>query len=209
MVDAYLINLAHREDRRSEFVSHWESVGLGFDLKIIEAVLDENFGGLGCAKSHILALTDFIARGSSPYCMIMEDDLKIDCDRTDFERCMDFFFKSSSQVFLLSGTSVVRAGQIYGDIEAIFESATTAGYIVKREYVKNILSVFIDSTLAMEKYRSVKPRELIYGRFAIDQVWKYLQRQGGWCARIPMMGRQVESFSDIEKRIVDYAGISS
>jgi glycosyl transferase family 25 len=212
----YLISLMHREDRRNNFVKNTDSKG--FELNTFEwinAVSDEEFGGLGCAKSHVLAMTKFITETDNKYCCIFEDDFHFRESKLLTEKIINKAMSDyqNFNVFMLGGTFVspipTESSSDGYSISKVFEANSASGYIVKRDYIKSLMNTFIESILGMEAYRSATPRKVIYDRFAIDQTWKRLQRQDNWYCTIPMLGEQAPSYSDIEKINVDYSNYSS
>jgi glycosyl transferase, family 25 len=214
MISKYVINLDHRTDRYASFVSSCNQNSLeSSEIFRISASYEPDFGGLGCAKSHLRTLTHFLTCSSNQHCAIFEDDFSWNNDVSLLNSEFKIFVKNipNYNVFLLSGAHVIKGEAIthLSDHYEIFESSTASGYIVNRNYIPVLINIFSNSILMMEKYKKVNERELIYSRFAIDQVWKSEQRKGNWFAKIPMHGKQCPSYSDIEKRIVDYAKESS
>jgi hypothetical protein len=209
--NSYIINLNERSDRLNDFlINHAEYGYSGIEFSRISAIKDEDFGGLGCAKSHLIALCDYIARGSAPYCLIVEDDFRFKRDYNFFLNQVVPFIEGRNDLnaFMLAGTKVLSRTLDTNFVE-IFEGQSAAGYIIERKYAPQIIDCFLRSILNMEKFRTMEQRNLIYDRFSIDQTWKKLQQDGGWFACSEMVGFQVASFSDIEKRNVDYSSISS
>lgn len=212
----YLISLDAREDRRAMFVTNTDSQG--FELNTFEwirAIEDKDFGGLGCAKSHLLAMTKFMTETENEWCCIFEDDFNFRDTREATEQAIDYTFKKfpDLDVFLLGGTKLTpiptNAEVGMYKVNQVFESATTSGYIVRRRYVKQLMINCMDSIIGMEKFRAASPRSVIYHKFAIDQTWKKLQRTDNWYCTIPMLGAQVPSYSDIEKADIDYTHTSA
>jgi GR25 family glycosyltransferase involved in LPS biosynthesis len=211
MFNSYIINLDERTDRLNDFLLNLEEFGYSdFDFLRISAVRDSDFGGLGCAKSHLIALCDYIARGSHPYCLIVEDDFRFKKDFKYFTSSVIPFIneKIRLNVFMLAGTRILSRSIDENFVE-IFEGQSASGYIVSRQYVPKLVDCFLRSIILMENFRSMEQRDLIYDRFSIDQTWKKLQQDGGWFSCTQMVGFQAASFSDIEKRNVDYSDISS
>lgn len=209
MISKYVINLDHRLDRYASFINSCNQNLLNkSEIKRISASYDSDFGGLGCAKSHLRALIQFLTSSSDQHCIIFEDDFIWNKNAHLFESEFLTFTNThpNYNVFLLSGAHVIKGVEITTSPEyyEIFESSTTSGYVVNRNYAPELINIYCNSILMMEKYRKVNERELIYNRFAIDQAWKNEQRKGNWFAKIPMYGKQCPSYSDIEKKIVDY-----
>lgn len=212
----YLISLEHRDDRRQKFIENTNQKGFELDtFEWINAVQDSDFGGLGCAKSHLSALAKFLTSTENAYCCIFEDDFNFRESKDFSERLINQVISDfhGCNVFLLGGTFVTpiptNSTIENHTINQVFEANSASGYLVKRKYVPKIMEVFMESILGMEAYRAASPRKVIYDRFAIDQTWKRLQRTDEWYSSTPMLGEQIASYSDIEKTDVDYSDYSS
>ena len=212
---AYFINLSHRADRALQLMRNLEEMSFSREEFLrIEAVLDKDFGGLGCAKSHILTLTRFICESEKSYCLILEDDFNFRVDRAVVEAYINAVVSVDPnwQVALLAGTLVEAHEPIRAleglTINKVYTSQSTAGYIVRREYVSKLIDVYFASVDGMEKNRAVEQRRAVYAKFSIDQTWKTLQRRDNWYCSLPMIGCQIGSFSDIEGVIVNYDHLS-
>jgi GR25 family glycosyltransferase involved in LPS biosynthesis len=217
--DNYLISLPHRLDRREGFVQNIIEHGFNIQsFKLFNAIEDKNFGGLGCAKSHFKCLATSICLSNNPFVCIMEDDFRfrysINIAEMVVNKILDEFF--DCKVILLAGTSVVTSldNQLVSlpsrhRLVQIFESQSTSGYICKREFLPDLLQVFLKSVVLLDKFKDSKMRAVYYDRFAIDQQWKSLQRLGGWYAGVPMLGEQFPSHSDIVGAFSDYSATSS
>lgn len=206
----YLISLESRVDRREDFIKNIKANQFSENqFNWLVAIRDNNFGGLGCAKSHLLALSEFVSKTESQYCCILEDDFRFRCTKEDVEKVINTVDKNYNwDVFLLAGTQVVSIPTLLETsdhkIEKLFEGCTSSGYILKREYAKHLIINMLECIEGMERYKYLEPRSLIYHSFALDQVWKPIQRKNNWYCTLPMLGFQVEGFSDIEKKEVNY-----
>lgn len=208
-ISSYVINLDHRKDRLSGFYENLRDVGFNVSLTRVPAVYDPEFGGLGCAKSHLAALADFLTRRVDDFCLVFEDDFRF---RTSWGAVAHQIssldkFEPGFVAYLLAGAYLV-ASRRFGDYCEVFECQTTSGYLVRRGYVPKLMANYSRSVLLMEKYRDTSS-DIAYRRFAIDQAWKQLQQEGGWYCSTPMVGIQEESFSDIEGKTVDYSKYSA
>lgn len=203
----YVINLASREDRRAEFRRKNGEKGLAEPrFHFFEAIHEPSFGGLGCAKSHLLALTNFLCKSISPFCIILEDDFDLRISFTEVERLISevYSYDPNWNVFILSGAHSILMETTNKIFSKVFESQTTSGYIIRRNYAQKLINIFSESVIGMEKYHPSSNQQLIYDRYAIDQCWKRIQREDNWYTTSPMAGQQRASYSDIEKQYVDY-----
>ena len=207
---SYLISLENRIDRREDFIKNITEKGFAENqFNWLVAIQDNNFGGLGCAKSHLLALCEFITKTDAPYCCILEDDFRFRCSKINVESIINSIDVNYNwDVFMLAGTQVsgipteLKSGQ--HNIEKLFEGNTSSGYIFKREYAKKLIINMLECIEGMERFRFLEPRTLIYHSFALDQLWKSMQRKDNWYCTLPMVGFQAEGFSDIEQKEVNY-----
>ena len=207
MLRIYCINLDRRTDRWSECLANYASMGLSDTaVRRVSAVEDADFGALGCAKSHVGVLSQFLTQESAPYCMVLEDDF--DLVRPFGELVESFNGLATERVdwdaLLLVGTSVVAGATQKPGVARAIESQCTAGYLVHRRYVPTLLACFAESIPQLERLRALQPRHFAVSRLAIDIAWKQLQRRDRWYIFAPSMGRQRPSFSDIEQRVVNY-----
>lgn len=207
MLKVYTINLDHRADRWREACANYAAHGL--DPRAVQrfaAVADSGFGALGCAKSHVAALADFLCRSSEAYCLVLEDDF-------DFVRpfgdCVAGFDQLARQrlewdVLMLMGTQVLAGPAGDGGFARVLEAQSAAAYLVSRRYAARLLGCFAGSVPQMEALAAPGLRPFAVSRLAIDQAWKPLQRRDRWYIFSPAIGHQRPSFSDIEQRHVDY-----
>lgn len=207
----YAINLDRRVDRWSELLASSLQFGLSPQaIERVSAVEDSQFGALGCAKSHLMALSHFLVHDTAPYCLILEDDFDLTRSWSEF---IEIFNKVVEQrldwdVLLLMGTAVLAVPEPHLNIARIIEAQSAAAYLVQRRYVPQLLGCFADCVPHLEKMRSINLRDFVTSRHAIDQAWKFLQRRDHWYILSPSLGRQRPSYSDIEQKHVDYTGIT-
>jgi len=207
----YVISLAHRSDRRESFtdaLTSSENNLLAYQW--LDAIYDVDFGGLGCAKSHAQALLTFISSSAADFVCILEDDFRFRLGNLELTRALKETVEVVGKwdVLLLAGYEVkgIPMAQISNryTIYRVLESQTASGYITSRRYAVKLLELYCNSIAMMTELRNISPRALVYSLFAIDQVWKHLQKFDHWFCLNPMVGEQYPSFSDIEQRQVDY-----
>jgi glycosyl transferase family 25 len=208
MIRGYCINLDHRKDRWQQFEANCAAQGVPSGvIRRWPATLDTTFGALGCAKSHIHALTDFCVSGTEDVCLILEDDFEFLRPWSDVMETLESARTARLQwdAMLLTGTFVVSVSTRMKGLRRAFESRSTAGYVVTRSYAVRLLQVFLESMREMERHKGDrKQRDFIARRTAIDVSWSSLQRQDRWFMVSPIAGKQREGFSDIEQRHVNY-----
>jgi hypothetical protein len=209
MIAGYCLNLEKRSDRVEECLRN--RAEFGFPEGMIgfwKAVLDSDFGAIGAGKSHIAALTDFFLHGTSPYCMVLEDDFDFLRPAADLFEVM-LRIKASGlrwDVLLLTGNDVIpfEQPQAAPFLLRVLEAQSGAGYIVNRPYLPTLLACFLETVAQLERFRGFNPRKAVVQRFALDIAWKNLQRRDHWYIVNPSFGHQRPSHSDIEGDFRDY-----
>lgn len=202
----YFINLKHREDRLSHIVNEIHNIGADWvKVQRIEAVYNKYFGILGCGKSHILALETFIKSGVGSNCLILEDDFKFTQDKYKTNEIIERFFEEKGNdfdVFMLSCNTILdeKVKDINNDTELyrILEGQTLSGYCVSRKYASTLLENFKEGVSMLEK--------LGYGdhEHCVDIHVKKLQKKDNWYYTKPVLGCQIESYSDIQYSVKNY-----
>jgi glycosyl transferase family 25 len=209
-LSCYCINLEKRTDRWQECLQNFASFGLPASLIQRWPAYEDSFGALGCAKSHVAVLADFIVNHSEPYCLVLEDDFDLLRPWNDFVNLFNEVQHNGLDwdALLLAGTCTLAYPEGPTGLARILESQSTVGYMLQRRYVPAVLHTFAHSVCMLEKFRTNVPREPWTHRFAIDQAWKVLQRDCRWFIFTPTVGHQRESFSDIEQKQVNYSDIT-
>jgi hypothetical protein len=151
----YVINLERRKDRINSFLKLWNNSNLStINLVRIEAVDIKDIKGLGCTKSHIIALSHLI-NSDKDFGMILEDDISF----SNLINVKDIFSKifylngNIFDVFLLHMSNYgLELFPIKGisDVIRIKFSTSTLGYIVSKKYAKILLRNYIESSTMLQ-----------------------------------------------------------
>lgn len=207
----YQINLDHRTDRWEECKANHAAMGFAdCGVQRVSAVLETGYGALGCTKSHVKCQARFLTEDSRDLCMVLEDDFDFRVRAADLAETLRRADESGVDwdVLVLAASKINAFGTDVPGLHRVFESLTTAGYIVRRRYVPQLMACFVDSLMALERYRTHTPRDFIVSRFACDVLWQGLQRTGNWFIPLPVPGGQRASYSDVEERFADYSAMS-
>lgn len=199
----YYINLDKRPDRNAEFLYEAEKAGIPREKIVrIQAVYEENRGALGCSKSHIQTLRQFIDSGLDN-CIIFEDDFEFIDPSTALGKIQSVVIDREIpyDVIMLSGNVFGSAPSNHDGLYKVSDSQTTSGYMVSKEFAPILLANYIEGCDLLEK--SYNGREY-NGQYAIDQYWKTLQPTHKWYIFEPRLGKQRASYSDIQGGITDY-----
>lgn len=200
------INLEHRTDRLSyinnEFNNKLKIQSITNNIpERFPAIKNEN-GAIGCALSHIKCLEIALER-KYPYVFICEDDIEF-LDPEHFLmsiRQFETIQPSNWNVFIVSGNTIPPYRQFNQTCINVVNCQTTTGYITHYNYYKSLIQNFKDGISLLIQ----NPRNERY--FAIDQYWKSLQLTQTWYMVYPPCVIQRTSYSDIEKKIVNYSGL--
>ena len=204
----YVINLKHRTDRLESIMKELNDMGVEpARIKRIEAIHIPEFGALGCAQSHRLALSLFLKNKDYKNCLILEDDFVFTRDKNYVDSTINEVLSSlpTWDVLMLSA-NIIEAQPRLGSNKfvKILDAQTTSGYAVTKEFAPKIVEKFKDSEYNMKKFFKVYHDSLVKHNFAIDMNWKSLQPSSNWYAIYPCIGKQQDGYSDIEKREVKY-----
>ena len=192
----YYINLDHRTDRNGEFLREMDKAGIPKEkIHRVSGVYDKERGLLGCAKSHIKVLEDFIQKGYSK-CIIFEDDFELVGDPSVIKSLTMPF-----DVIMLSANEYNVQDSQYPGLKKVLDAQTTSGYMLSKEFAPTLLQNFKEGAPLIEASYNGKKYE---ARYAIDQYWKKLQPDSKWYMCSPKIGKQRKSFSDIQEGVVDY-----
>lgn len=200
----YFINLNHRTDRANDFYKTMESIDVGREsITRIPAIYEHDIGALGCTKSHILALETFL---ESDYerVLIFEDDFEISSRKELDDFCREFMETSSLSWDLILFSGVLKEGcpTDLSYLTKIQELQTSSSYMIQKRYAPRLLENMKEGREALETYYLGTGRAI--PDYCLDMYWKSLQRKDNWFLTNPILGYQRPSFSDIQKKEVDY-----
>lgn len=211
MLKVYTLNLDHRTDRWADACANYEAHGLApAAVHRFSGFAEPSFGALGCARSHVAALSHFLTHDRQPYALVMEDDF-------DFVRPFGDVVEVFNQLarhriewdtLLLMGTQVLAGPVNEFGVARVIEAQSAAAYLFSRAYAVELLACFSASLPAMERLSAPGLQAFAVSRLAVDQAWKALQRRDRWYILQPSVGHQRPSWSDIEQRMVDYDALT-
>ncbi len=204
-----VINAAHRVDRRQESLAEFARLAIPVTRDVFfNAKFLENAGGRGCALSHAMALSEFLFHEDKPFALILEDDFSVR-DAADFldpigaaitqAPLWDVFLVGHNQAVPTETTSTAR-------FQRVVHAQTTSGYVVGRAYASTLIQTFFRSAEHLRRYAGLPSpnREFATQLTLCDVLWKELQLRDRFWAPFPSLIYQRRSYSDIEKRVVDY-----
>jgi hypothetical protein len=201
----YVINLTHRKDRLKAISKEFQRLDIPFHR--IDAVADED-GAAGCMKSHINALKDAPAEAAAVW--ICEDDAKFLIPGKELKLIISAFMASKAEVLCLGYNS--RKEEPFSTIfTRTTDNQTRTAYIVKASIRKYLVDLW-ESVLEARVTKKVHPWKALYQKLPVynpefergDQCWKILQQDHYFVIPYKRVAVQAESYSDIEKEVVNY-----
>jgi len=194
----YYINLEHRTDRKKSIVSELKS----FDITNYERfnAIKHEKGYIGCSKSHLECIKNAKNNGYKNV-LILEDDFVFVVDKNTFEDSIVQLFEQTQgdfDVCMLSYNPIkTKVIPEYPFLLKVINAQTASGYLVQSHYYDALINVWENALVIMENNGTEK----IY---TCDQSWKVLQKKDNWVCFKNKLGIQKESYSDLEKKTVNY-----
>lgn len=197
-MDGYYINLIHRVDRLNHMENLKQHQSFFSNVERLEAIQNKN-GAIGCSLSHIKGLTE-LSKKNKDYYMILEDDFFI-FDDNNFNEFINSFeeIKNNDNWDLITLTprgKTIKKNYI-NDFNKIVDNQTTTGYIVKHRFIEKMIKYYKIGVEGL--MRNQDPN-----KYALDQCWKPLQEISNFIYFNKIYGGQLEGYSDIEKKNVNY-----
>lgn len=208
-----VINLDERVDRLSQMESEFADLGLNF---IRMPASKHSNPALGCIDSHCRVLEDFL-KTDDDVVLVCEDDAQFKCRLQELEVYIKEFIKSGAEVLCLGfyASNPTPYSKLFfrsNDIQ------NRVAYIVKREPAKELIKIWRKLyQLILSGDHITNPTNwysTLYNRLPIinkakdiyrgDQAWKICQQSLIFVIPEIHLVVQRESYSDIEKRVVNY-----
>jgi GR25 family glycosyltransferase involved in LPS biosynthesis len=200
----YYINLDHREDRKTELTEELNRMGVPSGKVVrISAVLNKEYGDVGCSMSHVKTMNEFVKSGKHN-CIIFEDDFEFSESKEVVYKKMNDFFDSGIEydVCMLSANTIENKQTKYDFVKKVISSQTASGYMVNQKFAKTLLTNFEEGVKMLKTKKNKEDPER--GQYCVDQYWKKLQPKSNWYEFNPKLGKQRKSHSDIQGGMVDY-----
>lgn len=208
-ISVKIINLTHRHDRREECRREMAALGWGEqDYSFFAARHMPEAPARGCAFSHGKAIADFLFAEDKPFLLVLEDDFTIR-STGDFLAAITAATSQAGfwDVFLLAHNAAIPIARApIKDAYRVVNAQTACAYLVGRLYASRLMEVFFRSAEMQDRVKTIPQpaRDIASSLFRCDMLWKQLQENDRFCAQIPAVAGQRASYSDIEKKMVDY-----
>ena len=200
----YYINLEKRKDRKEHIEKQLKNIDYPTNkINRIDAVYMPG-NRTGCSLSHNKALEEGLKQDDE-YIIVLEDDFEWIHNK---EKTLDVLKNAVNNkdwnVIILACNGNSKKYNKY--LNKVIECQTRSGYIIKKSYIPNLLKVWKENVNIRLKYNISKTnsyKEYNDTNTAGDQCWKILQNDK-WFSVRPVLGKQIKSYSDLEKKVVDY-----
>ena len=198
----YYINLDHREDRRQNVRKELKGLGISNPNRF-PAIKNELHGGIGCGMSHVGVLKNAKQKGWD-YVIVMEDDIVFH-DPEETKRKINRVINSDiTWDVIIVGSVVSEPTEYINDdcVRALGGMITAIMYIVKRHYYDTLIDLWskdmhsFQNAILQNSGRRNETIDAIYGKYAIDQTWKKLQKRDTFLSIIPHKVWQFEENND-------------
>lgn len=191
----YYINLDHRTDRNNHIIDQFKK----FEITNYERIqaIKEDFGAIGCTRSHIIAIEKFI-QSDEETCFVLEDDFEFTISREKYSYLLQKLEISKIDWNIVLLAANVLQGPGYNDfLRQCLNAQTTSGYMVHKKFANTLLDNYTEGLNLLVNSRQ--------SSYCIDRYWKRLQKpKNNWFIFMPKCGRQMLSFSDIEQKKTNY-----
>ena len=210
------INLKNRTDRKKQINEQLEKMDVPKDKIIrIDAVYNKKNGHIGCAKSHIKALSK-AKELNLPNVVILEDDFVFTKPKKEINQNIDKFlliFKGNWDIILLTASHVdLQKIKELNEFKKVNSAMTSSGYIIQSEFYDKLIDDLQQAVSKMEtemkQHDYQKNGKKLETSNALDQHWIPLQKkskwyifsdfigtQGGEAAKSSIMNKTIEQFN--------------
>ena len=195
----YYINLEHRKDRKTHILRQLKKIDYPQShIHRIDAIKHDN-GATGCGLSHIkaLELAQKNHKNKRDYIIILEDDFTWIHDKNQTLKTLTHALNVSDWNVILLACNGTTSGADNKYVRKVNKCQTTSGYIIRIGYIPKLLKIWKKDMLHRQYTKKYIPDT------CIDMSWKKIQHED-WYITNPKLGYQMESYSDIENRKVNY-----
>lgn len=198
----FYINLEHRTDRRAHIEKQ-----LGYicddPTKIVRIDgIKRTPGILGCTLSHMKAYVTFLANPAWKTCLIFEDDFTFhvqdrEANNARLRKVCEYFPNWDVIQFSFNPMNFLGKVTDLPDVIKVISAQTASGYCITRDFAYKLYDNLSMAAKLLEEYGA-------HGFCSNDISWKVLQPEANWFTLIPVLGYQIESYSDIQNEHVNY-----
>ncbi len=203
----YYINLAYRVDRKAHIEKEIKKIDP--ELRKTQAIkaIEHEQAGIGCCLSHIKVLEDAIYHDYENI-IVFEDDFYFSVKTGYFFDSIDYFFEKYPNYNLcMISRNLIRRKKLCKNVFEVLDAQTTSGLLINNRFYKQLKKTFEEAYKGlMSGNKSIDDGYYGVGNiYALDQYWKKLQGSNKkFYTFSKALGKQIPSYSDIEKKHMDY-----
>lgn len=215
----FIINLDEDLERYERISQNLVACGFSENQFVRVPAIKENFGMVGCSKSHVKALEVANSYETISHCIILEDDFLFSLSEYNimmiFENLCKIDMPWNVWQLYASVPVAYKIGNLNFnqnlkiDLLKIIASNCTAGYLVKRDFLYILQSCFLRGLKVFEANKKLYTDKRLYSmhrdKYSTDQVWKELQGLGHFIGIDCEVGRLQENFSHIQNKVRKYS----
>jgi len=190
----FYINLDRREDRRELIEKELIKMDLISKAERFPAI-EHVKGYVGCSYSHLECIK-LAKERKYKNILIFEDDFEFIVTKDYFYKKMEILINEEWDVLFLSYKSK-KFKKIDENKLKFICTITASGYIIKEHYYDKLIDLYEQAVIKLIKTNN---RNL----YANDTCWRDLILKDEWYGIIDRIGKQRPSYSDLEKRMVNY-----
>ena len=198
----YYINLEHRTDRKAHMETWMREAGVPETIvERIDAVYRKDKGYIGCTESHIKTLETFLASDHKVCCIFEDDFTPFRSNYFLIQLAIPFVKKIEFDLIQLAYGYTKSTETEYPFLLKPTHARTTSGYMVTREFAPKLLENFKESLRLSLECEEKGEKNADY---CCDMYWDRLMSSSKWYLMNPRIGKQIDSYSDIEYRDTHY-----
>lgn len=190
------INLAARTDRRKEMEDQFVKLNIPTEKIVRIEAISNSFGAIGCTSSHIKAL-QWAKDNNLKNVLILEDDFNFMIKHLRENLLQLKKVEFPWDVIMFSGNLIKIPLNYTKPFFKLERALTSSGYLVNGHYYDVIIENYKQGLENLVKTFDKK-------RYALDVWFRSLQARDKWYTFTHRCGYQRPSYSDIEKRLVNY-----
>lgn len=202
--NSYYINLEKRKERKEHVEKELKKIGVNEPIRI--NAIEHNLGIIGCLKSHIKTLENFLSdKSDDQYVAIFEDDVVFKNPETTIS-CINEIAKDDDwNVCLIGGMNDGEYSK-YKNLPAIKVSRcmSCAAYIVKRSYIPTLVDFWEKFLKKAEELIDKATGIVSLDLISFDVAWFELQQKDTFILLIPLCVTQLEIYSDNWRKVINW-----
>ena len=196
------INVDKRTDRREQFETEMLMFGIANTSYTRITGMAHKNGAVGCLMSHAKVMAYASVYYPGQHVLTFEDDIKFRQNRTIVEQRLSEFWKNDTvsdkwDILMLAKNLVMSKPSGIPNLVRVRKAYSTSAYLVHADYVNTLLRTWHDALEGYEKHG-------FNNMYKSDVSWLKLQQKHRWFAFHPPLCIQRASYSDVEKRKVNY-----